>query len=173
MNDARSEPPELGGDRLRSALSDAHPRAWRWPAVIWALGFALLHVHWAGGGRLALPSDIAIVPGSALYVAAVVAIPLLLAAAWVAWSIAGPTYRFPGLARVLLGAIAGFCLLHAVPPLVQIGLSALRAPMILSERSQYALGYEVNWLVGGVCFGLAWRAAARRVNVSDRQADRA
>lgn len=135
----------------------------RWPAFAWALAFAFMHGHWLLGGRTALPADISITPGSALFYSALVAVPLLLAAGAVAL-IGGRTgvAITPRQATWLLGGVAGFCLLHATPPLIHAGWTLSTAgELAVTERGFYALLYEFNWLMGGAYFSLALLAVRR------------
>lgn len=153
-------------DQLRSAGSSrqsASANLLRWPAFAWALAFALVHIYWLGGGRYALPSDVLITPGTALFYAALIAVPLLVAAGAVAL-VGGRTGVpiSPRQAQVILGGVLGFCLLHAVPSLIGAGWTLIKTGVLIAtERKFYALLYEFNWLMGGIYFLLAFMAVKR------------
>jgi hypothetical protein len=145
----------------------------RWVACLWAILFAMVHVFWLAGGRAGLPSDIDVVPGSALFFAAVAAIPILTIAGCAAVltrkSSSDWTHR---ITVVVVGLTTVFCMTHALPPLLAHAWLALTgADRALDERAFYMLAiYEPNWLFGGVafatvlssCIRLRMTAAARR-----------
>ena len=129
----------------------------RLAAWLWASTFALVHIYWITGGRLGLPHDVHVTPGSPLYWAALAAIPSLtisgIAAIGAAWRIDRIASRF---ATFLVAITALFCLVHSAPPLLAYCADLLAGPSpSLSERERYALWlYEPNWLLGGILFSL-------------------
>ena len=58
--------------------------AWRW-GVAWMLVFAAVHVYWGFGGTALLPAGVSVLDSGGRFVATLVAIPLCLAAAALAW----------------------------------------------------------------------------------------
>ena len=131
----------------------------RWPAFCWALAFAGIHLHWLGGGRLALPQGVAIEPGSALFVVSLAAVPLLMGAGVLA--ITGGRKGVPVSTRVsrrVLGLVVLFGVLHAVTALAATLPLQISGELVWTQERIYSLFYEVNWLIGAACFVLAVQA---------------
>ncbi len=150
---------------MTPASRDPLRRIAAWMAFGWATAFACVHGYWAFGGRLGLPSDIVLHDNIPLLVVDLVAIPLCLAAAAIAWALAqrSAPRRFDR-AATAAAAIALFCFVHAIPPLLDFAVQCLAngSPPRLTERDAYALLlYEPYWLIGGLAFGSAWLTMPR------------
>lgn len=133
----RTAGPNVGPDAL-----DTHPGLLRWPAFCWALAFAGIHLHWLGGGRLALPRGVAIEPGSPLFVVSLVAVPLLMGAG--ALAITGGRAGVPlsaGLSRWVLRSVVLFAVLHAVTALAAAVSQQVSGQLMWTEQHIYSLFY--------------------------------
>ncbi len=99
---AALDPTQLHGVVLLVAWSLVLALSWR-RAPVAAFALLWLAVAWAPTANLVIPSGV-LLAERALYVPSV-AVVLLLAAAWAAWSERRPTPRWPRLSGVLLGAL--------------------------------------------------------------------
>ena len=129
-------------------------------AATWCAVFGIVHVYWALGGSIGLPTDLRLKDHLALFAADLVAIPLCFGFAWVCG--ARRHYRWRRLMLILAGA---FCLIHSLPALIGYlyGVVSTASPQALSERDGLALYvYEPFWLLGGVLFLMAARTTDRR-----------
>ncbi len=145
-------------------MTNSRPSAWskvgigrigslpRLAAATWCTLFGFVHIYWALGGGVGLPSDLRLSDHPYLFVADVVAIPLCFLFAWLA---AGLTEAGQPLRRLLLGCAGAFCLVHALPPLSSYAWRTLTSAesILLTQRQQLAVFvYEPYWLLGGILF---------------------
>ena len=129
-------------------------------AATWCAAFGVVHVYWALGGPIGLPSDLRLRDHAALFATDLVAIPLCFGFAWVCIGLKG--YR---LRRLLLVFAGGFSLVHSLPVLVGhlYRVVSTASPQALSEREGLAIYiYEPFWLLGGLLLLLAAQAADRQ-----------
>jgi len=127
------------------------------------LVFAAVHLYWAFGGGGLLPAGFSVPDNAALFVIDVLAVPLCLGGAAVAFALTFP-HRIRVPRRVLLGlgwVISALALAHSLPTMVShVGrlLGVVDSPGSAYERFSAYL-YEPWWFLGGVLFGaLVWRA---------------
>lgn len=116
----------------------------------WCTLFGFVHIYWALGGRVGLPSDLRLWDHPYLFAADLVAIPLCFGFAWLS---VGLRRSGQPLRRLLLAGAGVFCLVHSLPPLAshvwRMFVSA--EPIVLAQRQQLALFvYEPYWLLGGL-----------------------
>lgn len=158
-----------GSDDMPGAASDARRRWPEWAAYAacaWALAFAVVHLYWALGGTVGLPSGLTVSMNPALFAIDVLAVPLCVVGALLALSLIRPWGRlFPR--RLLLACAWTVCALlifHSVPTLIGDGLviAGLRTGdlSVLERWSLFA--YEPWFFTGGVLYGAAARGYGRR-----------
>ncbi|MBA3676483.1 MAG: DUF3995 domain-containing protein [Sphingosinicella sp.] len=121
--------------------------------------FGIVHIYWALGGTLGLPTGFVMHDNIPIFMADLVAIPLCGVAALlaIALSRAPPSGRRPWL--VLAAGVAASILFfaHSVPPLTMAVIDAAKVGSILAtEKDRLSLlVYEPFWLLGGILFGAA------------------
>lgn len=135
-----------------TAARATRPRAAAVLAIGWGLGFAAIHVAWALGSTAGL--DGRKVTG-VLMVINVVAIPLCLLAAWVAWRLRDDrrAATAPAFVRHLAWAVCAVLALRGLGT-----IQALIAPP--DDATTLTRLVDPFFLLGGVLFGLVARASA-------------
>lgn len=152
--------------KRRPAAAAAHAGVAAYAACAWSLAFAAVHLYWALGGTAGLPTGMSVRANPALFVIAVLAVPLCLLGALLALSLVRPWgLAFP---RRLLSAcgwgVSAVLLFHSGPTLVWGMLVAAGLidddPTVLERWSLFV--YEPWFFVGGLLYGAAaWRHGRR------------
>lgn len=144
--------PSLNDVPVRSPLA----RVTAFAAVGWMTAFALLHLYWALGGTLGLPSGVEVSDRIGLLIVDILAIPFCILAAVVSVVLARTSDR-PGVtALAWLACLVAF--VHAAPT---VGIDLLAglglANQTLSTPTDVFLAhlYEPLWMATAVVCGLA------------------
>jgi len=148
--------------------------AWRMCGV-WMLAFATLHVYWGFGGTALLPDGVSVLDSPAMFVIDLVAIPLCLAGAALAWLLRPDQHPRRLLTRRWLiwpGTVgAAVMLAHGVT-----GLAVVAVPWLVSgevaREERWSLLYEPYWLLGGLLLAAtvtSYRRAVRRAQSLQRK----
>jgi len=141
--------------------------AWRL-GVAWMLAFAAVHVYWGFGGTALLPEGVSVLDSLAMFVIDLVAIPLCLAGALLAWLLRPDQRRGRLVGRRWLtwpGTVgAAVMLVHGVSGLAFALLPWLGAGDVPAQE-RWSLLYEPWWLLGG----LLMAATVRGYRVSVRR----
>ena len=139
------------------------------------LAFAAVHVYWGLGGTALLPGGVSVLDNPALFVIDLVAIPLCLAGAALAWCLRPDQHPRRLLGRRWLlwpGTVgAAVMLAHGVT-----GLSVVGVPWLVSgevaPQERWSLLYEPYWLLGGLLLAATvtrYRRAVRRAQSLQRK----
>jgi hypothetical protein len=124
------------------------------------LVFAGAHVYWGFGGTAVLPDGVSVIESLTLFVVDLVAIPLCLAGAALAWALR-PAQRPSRLAArtwLLWPARVGAAMMlaHGLTGLVLLAAAALGGGVEASQ-ARFVLVTEPYWLLGGVLLAAAAR----------------
>jgi hypothetical protein len=145
-----------------------------WPAVAWAVSFALLHAYWLAGGTAGLPEGRRIVDNTPLLVTDIASIPACVVAAALGLAMVSRWGRlFPRmLLLVTAWALGAGLVLHSIPVLPDWVMLASDAKLRseLNEDDRFAaLVYEPWFIVGGVLFCVAALGFQRRTRTPKRR----
>lgn len=148
-------------------------RAW-WMTATWMTAFAAVHVYWGFGGTALLPNGVSVLDSPAMFVIDLVAIPLCLAGAALAWLLRPDQHPRRLLGRRWLlwpGTVgAAVMLAHGVTGLAVVGLPWLVSGEVVGEE-RWSLLYEPYWLLGGLLLAATvtcFRRAVRRAQSLQR-----
>lgn len=144
----------------RPSRQPAHRGAAAIAAAAWCALFGAVHVYWALGGAVGLPTDLRLIDHPKLFIADLVAIPLCFTFAYVCIALRRDRTRV----SLLIGA-GLICLVHSVPTLIEYGWRLISGAGLqgLSERESLAVFvYEPFWFLGGVLLLLARRTPKSR-----------
>jgi hypothetical protein len=147
---------------------------WRLSAV-WMLAFAALHVYWGLGGTALLPDGVSVLDSLPLFVVALLAVPVSLAGAVLAWVLRPGQRRGRLLARRWLlwpGTVGSAVMLaHGLT-----GTALSVGPWVVSgelpRQGAVALLYGPWWLLGGLLLAStvrSYRCAAQRAQSLQRK----
>jgi hypothetical protein len=129
-----------------------HPNTAATLAAGWSAFFAATHLYWASGGTGLAPGTQLPVHGVTLTVD-VLAIPVCLVGAGLAWQLRAPRYR--RWLFVLCSSAAALMLWHAGLNYLFLGVRSIFGQPLTADDRYYALVYEPFWLLGGGLWGWA------------------
>jgi hypothetical protein len=136
-------------------------------AAAWGVAFAGIHLYWLLGGRVGLPAGQSLFDNLPLLIIDVIAIPLCLVAALLAYSLIRPKSARFGRRTLLIGAWGTAALLvgHALPATIDWGalLAGARTMDDLGSLERFStLLYEPFFMAGGAFFAVAALCCQRR-----------
>jgi hypothetical protein len=148
------------GDSTVAGRISLPARVSAYGATAWGAAFAGVHLYWLLGGRVGLPAGRSLFDNLPLLIIDVIAIPLCLVAALLAYFLSRPTGGRFGRRTLLIGAwgTAALLVVHALPTTIDWGALLVGARTVhdLEPLERFStLLYEPFFMAGGALFAVA------------------